>query len=255
MSLSDPKVRKKEKVFLIEGGKMVEEALRDKAGVTQVVASPSLTLHQGKRVWKLAEKSGIDILWVSERLLDSISESKTPQPVMAVVKVREFSEETLLAVPPGLAVLCHQLQDPGNLGTIIRTAEAVGAAGVVVSPSTVDAHNPKTVRASMGSILRLPVLRVPRVEAFLATCTKARFQSVALVLQARTNCFDIDLTIPTVVVLGQEGSGLPAEVVERVDHRVRVPMAESIDSLNVATTAAVALYEAWKQRRERSAPR
>jgi TrmH family RNA methyltransferase len=255
ISLSDQKVRKKDKVFLIEGVKMVEEALRDKAGVKQVVASPSLTLHQGKGVIKLAEKTGIDILWISERLLDSISESKTPQPVMAVVGQRDYSEETLLAVPPGLAVICHHLQDPGNLGTVIRTTEAVGAAGVVVTQNTVDAYNPKTVRASMGSILRLPVLRISDLEGFLAKSKKEGFQSVALALNARKSCFDLDLTIPTVAVLGQEGSGLPEEVLEQVDHRARLPMAGSIDSLNVATAAAVVLYEAWKQRMKRSVPR
>jgi TrmH family RNA methyltransferase len=255
MSLSDQRVRKTEKHYLIEGVKMVEEALRDKAGVKQVVACPSLTQHQGKGLIKLAEMSGIDILWISERLLDGISESKTPQPVMAVVRLREYAEETLLAVPPGLAVICNRLQDPGNLGTIIRTAEAVGAAGVIVTQNTVDAYNPKTVRASMGSILRLPVLRTPHVEGFLAKCRRGGFQTVALVLNARTNCFDLDLTMPTVTVLGQEGSGLPEEILEHVDHQARVPMAESIDSLNVATSAAVVLYEAWKQRRKRSGPR
>jgi TrmH family RNA methyltransferase len=255
MSLSDQKVRKKENVFLIEGVKMVEEALRDKAGVIQVVASPSLALHQGKGLMKLAKTAGTDILWISDRLLDRLAESKTPQPVMAVVALREYTEDALLAVPPGLAIICHQLQDPGNLGTIIRTAEAAGAAGVVVTENTVDAYHPKTIRATMGSILRLPVLRIPSLEGFLMTGKKKGFQSVALVLNARTTCFDLDLTIPTLAVLGREGSGLPEEILTQVDHLASVPMAGSIDSLNVATSAAVVLYEAVKQRMNRSAPR
>jgi TrmH family RNA methyltransferase len=247
-ALADPKHRKKEKAFLIEGLKMVEEALRDKAGVKMVIAAPTLTQHHGKGVLKLAEKLSADILWISERLLDSISESKTPQPAMAVVAMKEHSEESLLAHPAGLIVICHQLQDPGNLGTIIRTSEAVGASGMAISPNTVDPYNAKTVRASMGSILRMPVVRVREVSSFIKKCKQKGFQTVALALSGEKTHFDLDLKKPTAVIVGQEGSGLPEEIMEDADLRVRIPMAETIDSLNVATSAAVFLYELLRQR-------
>ena len=248
VSLSDPKVRKKEKAFLVEGIKMVEEALRDKLGVKQVIAAPSLTQHHGKGVIKLAERSGIEILWISERLLAAISDSKTPQPVMAVVAMRELSEEALLAHEAGLIVVAHHLQDPGNLGTIIRTAEAVGASGVAVTPHTVDAYNGKAIRGSMGSIMRVPVVRVQSERDFVARCKERGFQTVALELNGRKTPFELDLTVPTVIMLGQESSGLSAEELVDFGHRVRIPMAETIDSLNVATSAAVFLYEAMRQR-------
>ena len=250
-SLANPKVRKKEKAFLVEGVKMVEEALRDKVGVKQVIASPSLTQHHGKSVIKLAERSGINILWISERLMDQVAEGKTPQPVMAVVEMREHSEEELLAHDAKLIVLCHQLQDPGNLGTIIRTAEAVGASGVAVTPHTVDAHNGKAVRGSMGSILRVPVVKVQSEHEFVKTCKARGFQTAALVLNGRETPFELDLTVPTVIMLGQESSGLMAEELTDMDHRVRIPMVETIDSLNVAVSAAVFLYEAMRQRTSR----
>lgn len=248
LSLNDPKVRKKEKAYLIEGVKMVEEALRDNAGVRQVIASPSLTRHHGRGIIRLAEDCGVDLLWVSERLMDSVAESKTPQPVLAVVAMREWSETALLEHPAGMIVICHQLQDPGNLGTIIRTAEAAGASGVAVTPKTVDAYNPKTVRASMGSILRLPVARIADIGSFLGECTRKGFQTAALVLNGRSTHFSLDLTKPTVLILGQEGSGLDQDIMAAVEHRVRIPMAGTIDSLNVATSAAVILYEALRQR-------
>lgn len=250
-SLADPKARKKEKVFLIEGVKMVEDALRDKLGVKQVIASTSLTQHHGKSVIKLAESRGIDILWISERLMDAVAESKTPQPVMAVVEMREHSEEALIAHASRLIVIAHQLQDPGNLGTIIRTAEAVGASGVAVTQNSVDPHNPKAVRASMGSIMRLPVAKIADVQGFLGKCNKAGFQTAATVLQGNRDLFEADLTKPTVVIFGQEGSGLQGSLLESVDLQLRIPMAESIDSLNVATSAAVVLYEALRQRMKR----
>jgi TrmH family RNA methyltransferase len=251
VSLSDPKVRKKEKAFLIEGIKMVEEALRDNLGVKQVIAAPSLTQHHGKGVLKLAERHGFEILWISERLLDSISDSKTPQPITAVVEMREHSEEALLAHSGELIVMAHQLQDPGNLGTIIRTAEAVGASGVAITSNSVDHHNPKSIRASMGSILRVPVVKVPDSKGFLGKCSQRGFQTAAMVLNGKHSVFEMDLKKPTVIIVGQEGSGLKGDILESVDLRVRIPMAESIDSLNVATSTAIILYEAMRQRMQR----
>ncbi len=247
-SLSESKYRKKEKTFLIEGLKMVEEALRDNLGVKTVVAAPSLVQHHGKGVLKLAESRGIDVLWVSERLMDALSENKTPQPVMAEVAMKQHSEEGLLANEAGLIILAHQLQDPGNLGTIIRTAEAVGASGLAITQNTVDPFNAKAIRASMGSILRLPVVHIGDIAAFMKTCKQRGFQTVATVLTAEKTHFDVDLRKPTVVVLGQEGAGLPQDIMTDIDLRVRIPMANTIDSLNVATAAAVILYEAMRQR-------
>ncbi|MGE5808684.1 MAG: TrmH family RNA methyltransferase [Nitrospirota bacterium] len=247
-SLADPKHRKKEQAFLIEGIKMVEEALRDDAGVTTIVATPSLVQHQGKGVLKLAESRGVDILWISERLLDAVSESKTPQPVLAVVRMKQHSEEEILGHGAKFIIVAHRLQDPGNLGTIIRTAEAAGASGVALTENTVDPYNAKAVRASMGSTLRFPLVPVGDLPAFLKTCKAKGFQTAATTLTGQKTHFDVDLTKPTAVILGQEGAGLPDDIMAGIDLRVRIPMAETIDSLNVATAAAVILYEAMRQR-------
>ncbi len=247
-SLSDAKVRKQERVYLIEGVKLVEEALRDEADVRQVIASPSLSRHHGRGVIGLAQERGIELIWISERLMDRIAGTKTPQPAMAVVGMREPSAEELLGHPARLVVLCHQLQDPGNLGTIIRTAEAAGASGVAVTARTVDPYNAKCIRASMGSILRMPAVRIAELNDFPEACRKAGFQIAALVLNGTRTHFDLDLRKPTVVMLGQEGSGLPEELLAEADLRVRIPMTERVDSLNVAASAAVVLYEAVRQR-------
>ncbi len=227
---------------------MVEEALRDNLGVSRVVASPSLMRHHGKGILKLAESRGLDVIWITERLMDAVAESKTPQPIIAAVQMKQHSEEALIADGANLIIVAHQLQDPGNLGTIIRSAEAAGASGVAVSPHTVDPYNAKTVRASMGSILRLPVVSVEDLPAFLRKCRQKGFQTVATVVTGEKTHFDIDLTMPTVVILGQEGAGLPDEVMPDIDLQIRIPMARTVESLNVATAAAVILYEAMRQR-------
>ncbi len=247
-SLADPKHRGKKQAFLIEGIKIVEEALRDNIGVNIVIASPSLVQHHGKGVLRQAESKGVEILWVSERLMNILSDSKTPQPVMAVVRMKQYSEEALISDQANMVVLAHRLQDPGNLGTIIRTAEAAGASGVAVTSNTVDPYNAKAVRASMGSILRLPVVPVGDIATFLRRSRAKGFQTVATVLSGETTHFDVDLTKPTLVILGQEAAGLPRDLEDDLDFRVRIPVAAAIDSLNVAMAAAVILYEAMRQR-------
>ncbi len=247
-SLADPKHRKKEQAFLIEGVKMVEEALRDNIGVKMVVAAPSLVQRHGKGILKQAERKGVEVLWISERLMDTLSENKTPQSVMAVVPMKQFSEEALIDDRAGMIIVAHRLQDPGNLGTIMRTAEAAGASGIAITPNTVDPYNSKAVRASMGSILRLPVVPVGDIRTFIKKGRDKGFQTVATVLSGETIHFNMDLTKPTIVILGQEAAGLPGDLLDDIDFRVRIPVAATIDSLNVATAAAVILYEAMRQR-------
>ena len=247
-SLSDQKIRNKKRVFIIEGVKMVEEALRDDLGVNMLVASPAIVRRHGRGILKLAESKSVEVVWISERLMDGISESKTPQPVMAVVQMRHHSEEALLADKTGLFIVTHQLQDPANLGSIIRTAEAAGAAGVATTTNTVDPYNVKSIRASMGSILRLPVVPVGDITAFIRKSRQKGFQTAATVLMGGKKYFDVDLTKPTVLILGRESIGLPQDIMADVDLLIHIPMANTIDSLNVATAAAVILYEAMRQR-------
>ncbi len=247
-SLTEPKYRKKEQVFLIEGVKVVEEALRDDLGVRKVIATPTLTQHHGKGILKLAESKGIEVLWISERLLDALAESKTPQPVMAVTAMPRHSEASLIADEAGLIVIAHQLQDPGNLGTIVRTAEAAGASGIALAAHTVDPFNAKTIRASMGSVLRVPLVAVEDLPAFIGRCKEKGFQTAATVLTGDRTLYDLDLTKPTAVFFGQEGAGLPQDIIDDIDINVRIPMAGTIESLNVAVSAAVFLYEALRQR-------
>lgn len=247
-SLSEPKHRKQEGAFLIEGVKMAGEALREPGRVRLFVAAPSLPEGKGRLLLERAETQSVEIFWISERLMDALSESKTPQPVMAVVSMKEYAEEALVKPGPGLFVIAHELQDPGNLGTIVRTAEAAGAAGVAVTQNTADPYNARAIRASMGSILRMPVVRINDVHDFIGRCKQNGFQTAALALSGSSTHFDLDLRKPTAVIVGQEGGGLPEDIVQRVDYRVRIPMSPTIDSLNVATASAVILYEALRQR-------
>jgi TrmH family RNA methyltransferase len=124
----------------------------------------------------------------------------------------------------------------------------VGASGVAITPNTVDLFNAKAVRASMGSILRLPIVPIGDFAGFIKKCKQQGFQTAATAVTGKKTHFDVDLTKPTVMILGQEGAGLSQDLLADIDLQVRIPMAETIDSLNVATAAAVILYEAMRQR-------
>lgn len=249
--LNDHKQRKKDQTFLIEGVKMVEEALQGDLGVDMVLAAPSLVQHHGKGLLKLAESRSREIVWISDRIVNVLSETRSPQPVMAVVRIKQHSEESLLAHHAGLVVVADRLQDPGNLGTIIRTVEAVGASGVGVTVSTVDPYNAKAVRASMGSILRVPVVPIHDLSSFVRICRESGFQTAATLLNGARTHLETDLTKKTMVIFGQEGTGLSPSGLPDLDLSIRIPMTETIDSLNVATAAAVVLYEALRQRQQR----
>lgn len=247
-SLAEPKHRKKEQVFIIEGIKMVEEALRDAVGLVCVVAAPALIRRHGKGLLRLAESKGIEVVWVTEQILDIVAESKTPQPVLAVVRMRRVSETALMKSGAGIFVVAHGLQDPGNLGTIIRTAEAAGAAGVGITHGTVDPYSQKAVRASMGSILRVSVVKIDDFSGFIEECVRSGFQTIGLAPSGRISVFDIDFTRPSALIVGSEAAGLPEEVASKVRLSAKIPMAEGIESLNVAAAASVVLYEAYRQR-------
>jgi RNA methyltransferase, TrmH family len=248
-SLSLARNRQKENRFIVEGVRIVEEAM----GRPDCVESLCVTPHAAAddRVRNLVESAverGISVAWFADRVVDYISDTKTSQGVLALVRPSEFTEDDLEKGQVPVVLLAHLLQDPGNIGTIIRVAEAAGAGGVVTTPGTVDLYNPKALRASMGSIFRLPALRAASVEGFVDDFRSRGFQMVAAMVSARTNYFELDLTKPTVLMLGQEATGLPKEVASLSDHQITIPMTTMMDSLNVASAASIIIYEAVRQK-------
>jgi len=248
-SLSLARNRQKENRFIVEGVRIVEEAMGRPGCVETLCVTPHAAAED--RVRNLVEAAGdqgTPVVWVADRVSDYISDTKTSQGVLALVRPSEFTEDDLEKGQVPVVILAHLLQDPGNLGTIIRVAEAAGAGGVVTTPGTVDLYNPKALRASMGSIFRLPTLRAPSIEEFMDSFRARGYQMVAAMVSARKNYFDLDLTKPTVLMLGQEASGLPKEVAGLSDHQISIPMTTMMDSLNVASAAGIIIYEAVRQK-------
>ena len=184
-------------------------------------------------------------------LFDLAADTVTPQGILGMVNMPSYSQEEILNSPAGLYLLLDDLRDPGNLGTMIRTSEAAGVAGVIMSKETVDLFNPKVVRATMGAIFRVPFLYVESLPETILQMKQKEISVYGTILEESRVYDDPDYTKPSAVVVGNEANGISREVQESLSGRIHIPMEGSVESLNAAVAAAVVLYEASRQRRKR----
>jgi TrmH family RNA methyltransferase len=234
----------------IEGLRMLEEAIRSGLRFRAVFFRESAQ----DRAERLLPQIGahVETLLLPDKLFDASVPSETPQGVAALVRLKEFSlddvlEKERLQVGPIMALA--GLQDPGNLGTIIRSAEAFGSAGIILGEGTVSPLNAKAVRASAGSIFRLPVVAAAGLEDVV---TRLRSKSVRLIATSShkgTPVDQADLTGPIAVFIGSEGSGLARGLVTQMDEVVAIPHTPQVESLNAGVAGSIILYEAARQRK------
>jgi len=249
-SLLTKKGRDREGAFLVEGAHLVSEALRSGWDVTEVIVVPGsaaeLEVERAVGMLPAASKR----IAVSEQVMDKITDALTPQGIAAVVKKREFSVEEILSSlrgnPRTLAAV-DAVQDPGNLGTIIRSADASGAAAVLVGAGTVDIYNPKTVRSTMGSLFHIPVIPC-NLSDVLPLLQSNGVNVFATSLAAKYSCYEAPLGGSVCFLLGNEGAGLSPELQALADDTVIIPMRGGAESLNVAMAATILLFEALRQR-------
>jgi TrmH family RNA methyltransferase len=233
----------------IEGPKLIEEALRAGLRVKTIFVAQSPDRALERILEKLSLPRETEILHLPKKLLDQALATETPQSIAALIEPPRWSwshvlnqnqEKTLVIVLAGL-------QDPGNLGTILRSAEAFGATGVVSLPGTVSAWNTKAVRASTGSVFRVPLIAASEADCF------ARLHEAGVTISATTSrgaksadC--VDLTGPVALVIGNEGNGVPGALAAHADSTITIPFPGPVESLNAAVAASVLLYEASRQR-------
>lgn len=226
---------------------LVRDALEAGAAVRSVLVGEDYRDEIG---WLTSTRGDFRVSTVRRGVLERMLDTSTPRPVAAVVARRpaELSDLTSATEPPLLIVLLAGVSDPGNAGTLLRSAEAVGAWGVVFGEDSVDPYSPKTVRASAGAIHRVRV-----VEAPLADCAaKLRGHGARLVgadQRAETPMEDLDVTGPVALVLGNESRGLPSDLAPFLDEQVRIPMSGRVESLNVAMAGTVLLFDVARRRR------
>jgi RNA methyltransferase, TrmH family len=235
-------------VLLLEGPTLVEEALAARIRLREVAVSPRAERHdRGRALLRRLEASGVSLRWLDDPILTSLSEVETSQGVLAIAERPRF-EEAALFRRPALVVVAVGVQDPGNLGGLLRTAEAAGATGAVLTIGCADPFSWKALRGSMGSAFRIPHCAGVAPGAALALLRREGVAAVAATLDGGVAYTAWDWRRPSALLLGGEGAGLPSELVAAVDARVSIPMAGQVESLNVGAAAAVVLFEAARQR-------
>ena len=246
------KARREDDVFVIEGMKMLREA-------------PVLQVREvyvtGKFVSEASEEDK-EILWrygaeeVTAEVTKKMAATQTPQGVLAVVSQYHYTFEEVLegynqdmgnAAPLLLAL--ENIQDPGNLGTMLRSSEGAGVTGVILSKGSADMYNPKVIRSTMGSIFRMPFIYVEDFPGTVRGLAESGFKTYAAHLKGQKNYDEFDYTGPTAFLIGNEGNGLSQEAADAASEYVLIPMKGEVESMNAATSSAILTFEASRQRR------
>ena len=191
---------------------------------------------------------GYDYEEVSDSVFASVSDTKTPQGILCVVRMPEYSKETFFSESGGLYLVLENIQDPGNLGTMFRTGEGAGISGVILSRDTVDLFNPKTIRSTMGSVYRVPFLIADDLEAMIGEMKKQGVHLYAAHLKGEQSYDRFDYRESTAFLIGNEGNGVSRLVKEKCDFTTAIPMKGDIDSLNASVAAGVLAFESVRQR-------
>lgn len=244
VSLSEKaKERKKEQVFLVEGTKMFEEA--DEEFVREVYVSESYIEKNG--ISEKLRRIGYEA--VSDEVFKKISDTKAPQGILCVMNQYKYTLEDLLKKENPVLVLLEDIQDPGNLGTILRTGEGAGIDGVIMTKDTVDIYNPKTIRATMGSVYRMPFLYVDSLQEVIKVLQKKGIVVYAAHLDGQEYYDSFDFTKGSAFLIGNEGNGLKKETADLADAYLKIPMEGRVESLNAAIATSLLMYETYRQRR------
>jgi TrmH family RNA methyltransferase len=246
------KARKDGDVFVIEGMKMLREA-----PVLQV-----REVYVTGRFLDKATEEDKEILWrygaeeVSDDVMKKMADTQTPQGVLAVVSQYHYTEEEVLegynkddegAKP--LILILENIQDPGNLGTMLRSGEGAGVTGVILSKGSADIYNPKVIRSTMGSIFRMPFIYVESLPEMIKKLSENGIDTYAAHLKGTQNYDEFDYTKPTAFLVGNEGNGLTKETADAATEYILIPMKGEVESMNAATSAAILTFEASRQRR------
>lgn len=237
--ISKSKARKEQDAFVIEGIKLFEEAPEEE--ILEVYVAESF---EGKS--EKLDKMPYEV--VKDDVFRKMTDTLTPQGILCVVKKKHYDISDMMKAPNPVFVVLETIQDPGNLGTIMRTGEGAGVAGVIMSSDTVDIYNPKTVRSTMGSIFRVPFLYSEDLKGTVEQMKTGGISFYAAHLKGKGSCYEQDYRKPTAFLIGNEGNGLREETAELADTYIKIPMEGKLESLNAAVSTAILIYEAKRQR-------
>lgn len=232
-------------LIFVEGERLVRECLASGLAMSACFCSANAT----DSMRALVSQMKCETFEVSEAVMDSLSDTQNTQGIIVIAERPWPTLDQVFAAPSPLIVGLDRVQDPGNFGTLVRTAEAAGAAGLLSFAGSVDAYAPKTLRSSMGSAFRLPIVTDVSGLGAIAACKAKGMKSVIATGEATMEHFEYDWRQPTLLILGNEARGANAELLKACDAKVRIPLHEPVESLNVAAAGAAILFEAVRQRK------
>ena len=238
--LTHKKYRDKLGLYLIEGENLLEEAVKNGAGIKTVLMCRD---YRGS-LFGTEDKS----FCLSDKLFEQLAQTETTQGIMAVVEKPELSPDRFLDRGGGNFIVLDRLQDPGNIGTILRTADAAGYELAIVMKGTADVFSPKAVRAATGSLFRMPVVFMDSVDELMEFTRAAGKKLVATCFDTDRYYYDEDLRENIALIIGNEGGGISRELMESSDLKIKIPMHGNIESLNASVAAGILMYEAVRPR-------
>ena len=247
-SFRSRKNRSKKGLFIIEGSKLFFEALNEEEKIASIFMSEQfLSTGESKEILAKAAARSIKTYALPDRLFKAISDTESPQGILAVIKARHRNINQL-PTEGNLLVILETLQDPGNMGTIIRTADAAGFTGIIVSQGCVDVYNPKVLRSTMGSIFHIPLFFSDNLGETIQILKSKGSKIYAAHLKGTSNYFQLDMHNDTAIIIGNESKGISAEIAALADELVKIPMIGKAESLNASVAAALLMYESVRQR-------
>ncbi len=245
--LKEKKYRDETNQYIVEGIKLVKEAIEEKADIKMIVIcedceddklkdKPNTHIEQSL----LYEIAKYECIYVTQKIFNLISEVQTPQGILAIVSKEKNSEN--IDYTQDIILALDGIQDPGNLGTILRTADSADLKQIIISTNTADPYNPKVVRSTMGAIFRINIIRVENLEKTLQEVKKHKFEVVATSLDTNDSIYDINYD-KKVIVIGNEANGVSKEIQDLADKKVKIPMLGKTESLNASVATGIMIYE------------
>ena len=243
--LKDKKERDLSNEYIIEGIKLIQEAIQENAKIKQIIICDDCEKTESIPKDLMYEIAKQECIYVTNKVFDSITEVMNPQGILAIIEKQ--SKEIQIDDKQDIILALDDIQDPGNLGTILRTADSIGLTQILVSKGTADCYNPKVVRSTMGAIFRVKIIECEDLVKTLKEIKKHKFEIVVSSLQTDNSIYDINYH-KKVIVIGNEANGVKKEIQDLADKKIKIPMLGKTESLNASVATGIILYEYIRQK-------
>lgn len=248
-SLHKKKYREKYNEFIIEGLRIVEHGLECGGDITKIFLAQSIYESlKGTILFSKIKDNNIDSYILNDNLFKEICDTDNPQGILGIVKQKSYDINTILNKEQYFVVVLDRLQDPGNLGTIIRTADAAGVDCIITNKGCVDTYNNKTIRATMGSIFNIPIIDIESLDELIDRLIGAGTQIVSTVLEATKYYHEVKYKERAAIIIGNEANGISKELVKKSNIKVKIPMLGKAESLNASIASSIMIYEIVRQK-------